>query len=730
MSRIQTLVQCVHYHLDNDLNENALFLSERLHAQDPDNSSWAHLMSLCCLRLGRLALASEYSRDKGIKGIHLGCSYIFAEACLRQKTYADGIKALIQAQPLWSGKGQGDEQSHSERFLPDSSSVNRLLGRLYKANGDTKTAVKHYVAALEENPFMWDAFTDLCDCGISLNLPNIFKLKPSVPIEMLAHGKATKLKESQVKTNHPSSTSSLHRPEQPSNPITRAFSQQDPYLLADHHPVDNENNATVTGSKNIRTASGNVPMTDFDVNMPSKKRRRSPANINTVGEISRKENNISLVGSMSSAFLAPQRRSARLVGRNKSSKALTDYSSIQVGPADDALKRRKPSRPNRLKTSASRQAPSAIPLPGSTASRNSKTAASTSSITKMGRVSHLNMTALVEEEKLHSLVGLFLTLGTAYYHLSQFRPHPCLQTLLSLPAEQQVSPWVISKTGRAQYELLSYAEAKSTFQVLRKTAPSWIEDLEIFSTVLWHLKEDVELAFLAHELTDNHFLSPQAWCAVGNSFSLQNSSKEAMKCFRRATQLQPQLAHSYSLLGHEYYAAEEYDEASAAFRRALQVDSRHYTAWVGLGRVQEKLGRRDAALKHYLSAEKLNPHNMVLLTYIARVLDKSGEPSSALGYLRRASELGSPRTDVSFIKLQTTSLLLRLGRPAEALWDLRLLEKSASNEPHVHFLLGRAYLMLGQENRAAALSAFTIAHSLDPTNQNIKEAITLLNGGG
>ncbi|KAI0432005.1 TPR-like protein [Xylaria sp. FL1042] len=721
---MDALVRCVHYHLDNDLNENALFITERLHAQDPDNSSWTHLMSLCCLRLDRLALASEYSRDKGIKGIHLGCSYVFAQSCLRQKTYADGIKALIQAQPLWSGKGQGDEKSHSERFLPDSSSVNRLLGKLYKANGDTKTAVRHYVAALEENPFMWDAFTDLCNCGVSLHLSNIFKLKAGVPIDKHAHGKATKLVQSHVNTNCPPSKSSLHRSDQPYNPVTRAFSQQDPYFSGDDAPDDDEKNTTVAEGGNIRVASGNVPMTDFDINMPSftKKRRHSPLNINAVDEVSRKENDISSVRFISSAPLAPQRRSARLFGRDTSSRALMDRSSsTQIAPAGDAFKRpagqRKPTRPSRPKTSTSNQIASAIPPPGSTASRNSKTAASlpTGIITKMGHVSNLNTTAPLEEEKLHSLLDLFLTLGTAYYHLSQFRPQSCLQALSSLPAEQQASPWVISKTGRAQYELLLYPEAKSTFQVLRKTAPSWIEDLEVFSTVLWHLKEDVELAFLAHELTDNHFLSPQTWCAVGNSFSLQKSSKEAVKCFRRATQLQPQLAHSYSLLGHEHSGAEEYDEASVAFRRALQVDSRHYTAWVGLGRVQERLGRRDVALKYYLSAEKINPRNVVLLTYIARALDKSGEPSSALDYLRRASKLGSPHTDVGFIKLQIASLLLRLGRPTEALRDLRLLKQIASNEPHVHFLLGRAYLMLGEENRGAALSALTIAQSLDPT---------------
>lgn len=167
--------------------------------------------------------------------------------------------------------------------------------------------------------------------------------------------------------------------------------------------------------------------------------------------------------------------------------------------------------------------------------------------------------------------------------------------------------------------MLSYHESKTTFEVLRKVAPSWVEDLEIYSTVLWHLKKDVSLAFHSHDMMDNHFLSPQAWCAVGNSFSLQKSHDQAIKAFRRATQLEPPLPHAYSLLGHEYYDVEQYEEASSAFRRAIQIDARHYAAWVGLGKVQEALGNHERALQYHLQAEKVNPENIVILSNVAKV---------------------------------------------------------------------------------------------------------------
>ena len=107
--------------------------------------------------------------------------------------------------------------------------------------------------------------------------------------------------------------------------------------------------------------------------------------------------------------------------------------------------------------------------------------------------------------------------------------------------------------------------------------------MEVYSTLLWHLRKDVELSYLAHELVDADRLSPAAWCAIGNSFSLQKDHDQALKCFKRATQLDPKLAYAFTLQGHEHVSSEEYDKALVAYRSAVSADSRHYNAWYGLG---------------------------------------------------------------------------------------------------------------------------------------------------
>lgn len=52
-----------------------------------------------------------------------------------------------------------------------------------------------------------------------------------------------------------------------------------------------------------------------------------------------------------------------------------------------------------------------------------------------------------------------------------------------------------------------------------------------------------------------------------------------MRFFQRALQLDPGFAYGYTLCGHEYVAAEDFDRAKACFESAIRLDRRHYNAW-------------------------------------------------------------------------------------------------------------------------------------------------------
>lgn len=339
-----------------------------------------------------------------------------------------------------------------------------------------------------------------------------------------------------------------------------------------------------------------------------------------------------------------------------------------------------------------------------------------------------------DTESLHWLLELLSKLGNGYYALSRYQCQQALQYFQSVPPLQRDTPWVLAQIGKAQFEKTEHALAEKTFAKIRKLSPSRIQDMEIYSTLLWHLKSDLELAFLSHELIETDRLSPEAWCTIGNSFSLQRDHEQALKCFKRATQLHPKFAYGYTLQGHEHVSSEDYDKALMAYRKAIGANSRHYNGWYGIGRVYEKLGKYDMAEKHYRAAAAINPSNSILVCHIGtvshassfawfpshfcrdgntyimvQVLDKQGNHKAALAQYNHACVL-APQSAMSRFRRARTFLRLRMYQ--DALAEFMVLKDMAPEEANVHFMLGRTYKMLGDKGKA--IKHLTIALNLDP----------------
>ncbi|KAI9795641.1 MAG: anaphase-promoting complex subunit cdc27 [Candelina submexicana] len=314
-----------------------------------------------------------------------------------------------------------------------------------------------------------------------------------------------------------------------------------------------------------------------------------------------------------------------------------------------------------------------------------------------------------ERDALQSLLELFIKLGSGYFALKHYQCQDAISIFNSISPQQRETPWVLAQIGRAHYEQASYLEAERVFMKIKKITPSHVKDMEVYSTVLWHLKNEVELAYLSHELIELDRLSPEAWCAMGNSFSLQRDHDQALKCFKRATQLEPKFGYAFTLQGHEHVANEEYDKAQVAYRNGISAEHRHYNAWYGLGKVYEKMGKYEIAEKHFRTAATINPTNAVLVCCIGMVLEKLKNPKAALLHYTKACDL-APRSALS--RFKKARVLMTLQEHHMALMELKILKDVAPDEANVHFLLGKLYKTLHQ--KANSVKHFTTALNLDP----------------
>jgi anaphase-promoting complex subunit 3 len=366
------------------------------------------------------------------------------------------------------------------------------------------------------------------------------------------------------------------------------------------------------------------------------------------------------------------------------------------------------------------------PRPASVASMASGINASR----KLGPQSSTPFDPFPQKEALAFLIEQYGRLGKGYLALSRYECTDALAAFDSALPQFRETPWTLAQVGRAHFERSAYAEAEAQFAKVRKMAPSRTEDMEVYSTTLWHLRRDVDLAYLSHEMLEADRLSPQAWCALGNAFSVQNEHDRAVRCFRRATQLDTKFAYAFTLQGHEHVANEEYEKALSAFRNAIAADNRHYNGWYGLGQVFERLGRYQFAREHYVQAGRINPGNAVLQMCSGWALEKTceepgnnsnGQPmvlSSQEKLARRELALQSYKEAVRLDPRSTKArsykarVLMLLKRPVEALAELQELKDMTPDNAQVHFLLGKVHKTLGDGR--AALRHFTTALSLDP----------------
>jgi anaphase-promoting complex subunit 3 len=792
------LRQLVYYHLDNISYDNALFFAERLAAHDPRSSESAYLLALSHFRLGDYRSSYEVSKAAGYRGVHLGCAYIFAQTCLVLERFKDGITALEKSRGLWSNKfdlGQHNASTRSPN--PDAASVACLLGRLYRAYDDKKKAVLCFEESLKINPFMWDAFTALCDMGVNVRTQNIFKLnesllrgfEPDQPNGILSEqkdGAATNPLESMTKKS--SLRSQVCDVVDPFD-TQRHMSGNDLLNgnnLLSSSTTENDFMAKINAARS-RMASATLPVPPAPEGMetPTSANNDNPHPVRTgcppelaQGGAPRKTRHAQVVESNISepapkmSYRLGSRRNQRAQEKGQedgeSQPAMLRPSAAAVPgierkrtvsgqPVQPRPTSEEPGAPPRRSTrinmfkSANTKANSGAATIGSAATRELKkarppisriirptSAAGTNVVRAVSgnrkpvedngmdmdhaeapRIKDLSTQApvvkvvdsdiLKVEESLKYLLDLIRKFGSGYLSLSRFQCHDAVAAFTALPKPHQDTPWVLSQIGRAYYEQAAYGEAEKYFRRLRILSSTRLEDMEVYSTILWFLKRETDLSFLAHELVDSSWHSPQAWCTLGNAWSLARDHEQALRCFKRATQLNPKFAYAFTLQGHEHVSNEEYDKALTAYRQAISADRRHYNAYYGIGRVYEKLGNYDKAYTHFHSASVINPTNAVLICCIGNVLEKQRQTAQALQYFSKATELAPNAAQTRYKKARA---LLALNQLDAAQKELEILKNLAPDEATVHFLLGKLYKTL--DDKSSAVRHFTIALNLDP----------------
>jgi len=744
------LAAAVRGYLEVHLDENATFLAERLYAEFPTEQNGL-LLAQCLYQAGQNLKAYWILRNTkseegrfflGVLCFALGPKHLKeAEVALKLNKELEPVASPPNndPNPALALVNQGALAENAPvRHVPAGAANAFLLGEICRKTGRTQQAITHFRQAMELDPLMWCAFTTLCDLGVpmgdgDLGISAASYFRHSLPQGMVNQRPAL-VDHSQFGLSNQKDQDLCRLILETSQPSTvQRGGPQDPrqYPGSAHQmarwPLDSSVSADMgsyAGKALFQTPSethlgslrqtprletpGLTPIASADEQTsaaPTNKKLRNhrPHKIQKQSKQHTPETRTN-----------PNRKTSALPrSRGKGKQKVT----FPEEPTEEGIQ--PSSNDNQSENPVPEEDPDDEDKENPAHRRGTQReqpAGTTPGVDKPQ-----SSACLVNGPPPPALLELLEILGQAYHYLSLYCCKEAALALRRLHPSQFHTGWVQHQLGRALFELGQYKAAKSAFEEMSRLEPQRLEGLDLLSTTLWHLKDEIGLAYLAQRVLEIDRCSPYSWCVIGNCFSLQREHETALKFFKRCLQVNPNYTYAYTLCGHEYVFNEDFEKAVAAYRNAIRLDHRHYNAWCGLGSIYFRQEKFDLAEYHYRKAIDIHPNNFVLLNHLGLVLHAAGKGrwTEALQILSQITQREPNNPQAKFGKAK---ILIDLERLQEAWDELERLKDLVPTESEVFRLMGMVCKKMGQTGEARRY--YMIALDLKPKDANaIKAAI-------
>ncbi|KEH43881.1 putative acetyltransferase A, auxiliary subunit [Medicago truncatula] len=242
------------------------------------------------------------------------------------------------------------------------------------------------------------------------------------------------------------------------------------------------------------------------------------------------------------------------------------------------------------------------------------------------------------------------------------------------------SNYIQAQIAKAQYSLKEFDQVEAIFEELLRIDPYRVEDMDMYSNVLYAKECFSGLSYLAHRVFMTDKYRPESCCIIGNYYSLKGQHEKSVLYFKRALKLDKNYLSAWTLMGHEFVEMKNTPAAVNAYRRAVEIDPCDYRALYGLGQAYEVMCMPLYALHYFKKAVFLHPNDSRLWIAMAQCYetDQLRKLDEAIKCYRRASNCD----DGEAIALHNLAKLhSELGRTEEAAFYYRKdLERMESEE--------------------------------------------------
>lgn len=196
---------------------------------------------------------------------------------------------------------------------------------------------------------------------------------------------------------------------------------------------------------------------------------------------------------------------------------------------------------------------------------------------------------------------------------------------------------------------------------------------------------------------------------------------EAITCYEKALEINPQWGEALVKLGGAYHAADKLKEAEVAFRKALRLNPNNVRCLTAIAATLERLGKLSSAAAHLRHALTVAPDDLAALKALGHITLKAGNSVEAKHVLGRARELVPADPDVLY---SYANCLLRMEQLQDAM-DLYLrVRELQPNQARGTFAPAAVLLMDGQyEMGWAAYESRYNMSAFKPNVPNVKERL-------
>ncbi|OSD02868.1 protein prenylyltransferase [Trametes coccinea BRFM310] len=667
--------------LDANLHKSALFYAERYFVLDLSNHDARHLYATALLESGQPHSAHRLVHVPAKETRCTGCVNILAKCCMalgRHRQAREALEGCLRDHSYTPTPSMGYRTATAfpdEAILCCQAGNSALKGNLHES------AAMSYRQALALNPMLWEAFEGLCAIGDIPLIENLFPPRPQ-PVRRKPGEEGPSSKSMPIATG-----AGFFTPDAGS--AGNLFRDWKPGFRGMDAPAGLRDSIATSDSSFYGEPSFQAPV---------RASRSQPANLAVLPPATAAASSRSHVAGKTAPAPPATRRSTRL--QSGTGSRLTSKTSTRD-------RRRAAAKPRSTSTSQSHDS-GLEEEPGGMESAFAPTSPIGHSDTSPHPPNPWTAEQELAAEKAYQIelaeyqiYDVMRRFASAARAMALYDCRLCLEELEKLPPQHQRSASVMAMVGKAHYELGQYPAAERAFEAVRILEPYRLSDMEVYSTLLWHLQKNIKLSFLAQELLSTDPKSPQAWIAVGNCFSLQKEKTQALTCFRRAAQLDPTCAYAYTLSGHESID-EDLNKAISFFQSALRADARHYNAWYGLGTCYMRMSKLRLADYHFRRASSIHPQNAVLLGCVGMVQERYQNYEEALRLFNQAIQF-SPEN--ALVRYHRAKILIAMKRYTAALEDLQYLRDTSPEESNVLFQLAKVYRLLGEDVKFTQLLA-------------------------